>query len=41
MNIRYGLSDGTWTHGLHHPKVARYQAALHPDPYINNYITTD
>ena len=29
--LRRGLSDGTRTHGLHHPKVARYQTALHPD----------
>ena len=25
MNTRYGLSDWTWTSGLYHPKVARYQ----------------
>ena len=25
MNTRYGLSDKTWTCGLYHPKVARYQ----------------
>ena len=24
-DTRTGLSDGTWTHGLYHPKVARYQ----------------
>ena len=25
MNLRTGLSDKTWTCGLYHPKVARYQ----------------
>ena len=25
MNTFYGLSDKTWTCGLYHPKVARYQ----------------
>ena len=25
MNLRIGLSDTTWTCGLYHPKVARYQ----------------
>ena len=33
-----GLSDGTWTHGLYHPKVARYHLR-HTQISCENYIT--